>query len=102
MTRRDRLGIEARRRLGERVRYLRGDRTLEELADSAQLSSGSLSQLERGKSDPTLGTLLRLMGALNLRSIEELLGEAPDYPSTRLAKATGPEPRGVFRPERDQ
>jgi transcriptional regulator with XRE-family HTH domain len=89
MAQRDRLGVEARRRLGERVRYLRGDRTIEELADTAQLSSGSLSQLERGRSDPTLGTLLRSMQALNLTSIEELLGEPPEYPSARLARPIG-------------
>jgi transcriptional regulator with XRE-family HTH domain len=46
------------------------------------LSSGVVSRLERGESNPTLSTILRLAVALDLGSIEQLLGELP---SRRLA-----------------
>lgn len=88
-SKRDRLGTEARQILGARLRSLRGHRSIEEVARRARISSGSLSQLERGRSDPTLGTLLRLMHALDLRSVEELLGELPETPSARLRELTG-------------
>jgi transcriptional regulator with XRE-family HTH domain len=55
--------------------------SLEALAAKARVSSGTLGRLERGDSDPTLGTLLRLMRALELHSVEELLG---DMPSSKL------------------
>ena len=81
---RDRLGPEAKRLVGARIRHLRGDLTVEVLADKAGLSSGALAQLERGESDPTLGTLLHLMLALELPSIEDLLGERPPSPSSTI------------------
>lgn len=53
--------------LGERIRVLRGERglTVRQLADSAGVSIGLISQVERGVTDPSLQTL---------RAIAEVLG----------------------------
>jgi len=71
------LGHEGRRLIGARVRALRGDRSQEDLARNAGVSDGTLSAIERGRSDPRLGTLLRLVQALGIGSVEELLGPLP-------------------------
>lgn len=78
-----RLSAEGRRRVGARIRELRGKRALEEVAASAGVSGGTLGALERGETDPRLGTLLRLLPALRLCSIEELIGPLP---ATSLAE----------------
>ena len=55
-----------RRDLGRHVRQLRTaqDLTLAALAEQVGVSPSALSQIERGKSEPSLGTLWRLGGVL--------------------------------------
>lgn len=56
------------RRLGEIIRRERVGRfTLQELAKAADLSVGSLSQIERGLGNPSFNTLTKIAGALGLR-----------------------------------
>lgn len=54
--------------IGERLRALRTERgmTIQELAAKAGLSVGSISQIERGNSNPSVGTLQKLKGALGV------------------------------------
>jgi transcriptional regulator with XRE-family HTH domain len=60
------LDEELRRQLGSHVRQLRQgqDLTLKALAERVGVTPSALSQIERGKSEPSLGTLWRLGGAL--------------------------------------
>lgn len=53
---------------GSRIRALRrkADLTLQALADDAGISVGFLSQVERDKATPSLGTLAAIAGALNV------------------------------------
>lgn len=56
------------RRLGETIREARTGRyTLKQLAGAADLSVGSLSQIERGLGNPSFNTLTKIAGALDLR-----------------------------------
>ncbi len=54
--------------LGEQLRHLRRMRrlSLQQLAERAERSVGFLSQLERGKSQPTVTDLIRLAGILGV------------------------------------
>ncbi len=62
--------------LGQRVRRARRGRfTLEELAGRAGVSVGLISQIERGRGNPSLVTLIKLTHALGIH-IEDLF-EAP-------------------------
>lgn len=72
-----RLSAAGRARVGARIRALRGKRSLEDIAEAAGVSGGTLGAIERGETDPRLGTLLRLLPALGLGSIEELIGPLP-------------------------
>jgi transcriptional regulator with XRE-family HTH domain len=60
--------------LGDRVRKLRSERglTIAELADRADLSVGLISQIERGRSNPSVRTLQRLRSALGVNLWEFL------------------------------
>ena len=51
----------------------RGLGTIRTLADAAGLGRGTVSDILAGTSDPTLSTMLALVRALELGSIEELL-----------------------------
>lgn len=51
----------------------RGLGTIRALADSAGLGRGTIADILSGSSDPTLSTMLALVRALELGSIEELL-----------------------------
>lgn len=73
-------------RLGERLRELRTV-PQRKLARQTGLSPGTISQIEQGRHEPRLGTLLALRGALGVGSIEELLGPMP---STMLDSIGGP------------
>ena|SRR6059036_3332949 len=73
--------------LGIRLADLRKRRKLSqrELAAAAGLSPQTVSSLESVKSsDPRLSTLLRLQAALDLSSIELLLGGLHEFPSRGL------------------
>src|SRR5690554_5169559 len=59
---------EAARRLGAMIRRARGERyTVQELARRAGIAAGSLSQIERGKGNPSFRTLQKIADALGLR-----------------------------------
>ncbi len=65
--------------LGRLIREARRGRyTLEELATTAGVSPGLLSQLERGLGNPSFRTLRRVAGALGLRVGDLLQGNTPD------------------------
>lgn len=73
--------------LGERLRLLRKESglTQENAAAAAGITRNWLAELEKARfPNPTLSTLLRLMRAYGLGSVEELLGPTP---STRLVTA---------------
>ena len=60
--------VDGQRRIGAELRYLRLAKrlTLKELADQAQISIGLLSQLERGRSQLSVATLMRISNALGV------------------------------------
>ena len=78
------------RRMGERLRKLRGERSLTilDLAAKAGVSAGIISQIERGLSNPSMKTLQRLRVALGVNLWEFLSAEEP---------ATGDDPLYIRR-----
>lgn len=60
--------------LGQRLRALRGARTLKAVAHDANLSLSYLSDIERGRATPTLDTLCRLAAVFEMSLIELLAG----------------------------
>ena len=64
--------------IGKTIKQLRSAKklTLDQLADSSGVSKSMLSQIERNKTNPTVGTLWSLTEALNI-DIGDLLGAAP-------------------------
>lgn len=64
-------------RIGKRLKSLRGTTGLRDLAESAGLSPSTINQIELGRRQPKLGTMLALCEALGLHSIEELIGPMP-------------------------
>lgn len=81
------LGGEQRVHLGHRLRAARQTTglTMEQAAAAAGLTRNTIGNLENSRfPDPKLSTLLRLMRAYDLKSLEELLGPVP---SARLAAA---------------
>jgi transcriptional regulator with XRE-family HTH domain len=69
---------------GPRVTALRESAgiSVAELSEATGLGRRSVYKLEDGEIDnPKLGLLLSLRAALKLRSVEELLGELPEFPS---------------------
>ncbi len=65
--------------VSSRLRELRKARGWgqERLSAEAGLASGAVGNIESGKANITLATMLALVHALELRSIEELLGPLP-------------------------
>ncbi|MFN2638048.1 MAG: helix-turn-helix domain-containing protein [Gemmatimonadaceae bacterium] len=55
--------------------------TRRELSQATGLSEGSIYNLEKGRRSPTLETLLSLVWALGLGSLDELLGPMPSSES---------------------
>ncbi len=91
----------ARKAIGVRVRAVRESqgRSLGWVAERVNMSEGSLGELERGETlNPPIGTLLRLMAALGVETIELLLGP-PEFPSGELARlVTNPRNTSVPTP----
>jgi DNA-binding XRE family transcriptional regulator len=80
-------GDQLRIHLGERLRAVRQESRLtqEKAAAAAGLTRNAIADLEKTRfPNPKLSTLLRLMRAYELRSLEELLGPVPN---ARLAAA---------------
>lgn len=73
---------EVQRRVGQRIRTLRTDAgiRLQDLADGAGLSVGALGEIERGEVNPRITKLLAIVAALDLPSIELLIGDPPLLP----------------------
>lgn len=65
---------------GEQIRSLREQRgyTLQELARRANLSVSYLSEIERGSKRPSLKTIEKIAGALNVAKTQLLEGDAAD------------------------
>lgn len=77
--------------LGRHVRELRQTqgRTLASLAEQIEISPSALSQIERGKSEPSLGTLWRLGQALKASLFDFFSsGDAADVEITRAGERT--------------
>src|SRR5437899_3316895 len=74
-------------RLGPRLRQLRSQRdlTIAQLAEKAGVSSGMISQIERGNANPSIKTLQRLRAALGVN-----LWEFLDEKAGLAEKATEP------------
>jgi transcriptional regulator with XRE-family HTH domain len=69
---------EAAVRLGDMIRQARAGRfTLQQLAVATGLATGSLSQIERGKGNPSFRTLHRIAIALDLRMGDLVEAAAP-------------------------
>jgi transcriptional regulator with XRE-family HTH domain len=82
-------------RIGRRLRALRSERgmTILELAAKAGVSSGNVSQIERGASNPSINTLHKLRAALGVNlwafledDKRQSVGESPYIaPATKAA-----------------
>lgn len=85
----DGLPESLRTALGAAIRSARkkASLTLAEVADRSGFSVGMLGNLERGEvKNPPLGTLLRVMGALDLDTIESMLCISAQFPSRALVE----------------
>src|SRR5882724_6871579 len=87
-------------RLGPRLRQLRSQRelTIAQLAEKAGVSSGMISQIERGNSNPSIKTLQRLRAALGVNLWEFL----DDRSSTASGDASAPEASKFVRRKVDR
>ena len=85
------LSPEVRLELGDHLRALRRSHelTLAALAGEVGVTPSALSQIERGKSEPSLGTLWRLGRALNA-SLFDFFARQEARPSTSRAPARAP------------
>jgi transcriptional regulator with XRE-family HTH domain len=86
--------------LGAKVRHLRTARelTIAQLAEQAGVSSGLISQIERGNSNPSIKTLQRLRAVLGVNLWEFL----DDRSSTASADASAPEASKFVRRKADR
>jgi transcriptional regulator with XRE-family HTH domain len=86
------------RAIARNVRRLRTDRgyTLDELANRAGVSRGMLIQIEQDRTNPSVGTLVRVADALGA-SVAQLV-EVADAPAVRVVRAAEAVP--LWRGER--
>jgi transcriptional regulator with XRE-family HTH domain len=86
--------------LGAKLRHLRTARelTIAQLAERAGVSSGLISQIERGNSNPSIRTLQRLRAALGVNLWEFL----DDRSSTASGEAGAPEASKFVRRKADR
>jgi transcriptional regulator with XRE-family HTH domain len=75
------------RAIARNVRRLRGERsfTLDELAGRAGVSRGMLIQIEQDRTNPSVGTLVRVADALGV-SVAQLV-EVSDVPAVRVVRS---------------
>lgn len=73
--------------LGRRLRTARFERnlTLKEVANRCGMSATHISEVERGKTSPTIGALQRISGALGEKASYFVRSESP--PQVRLTKS---------------
>jgi transcriptional regulator with XRE-family HTH domain len=84
----DSVGDEATAQLGAAIRAQRlGRYTVKELAELAGISTGLLSQIERGQGNPSFKTLQKLAGALGIR-IGDLLASTHRSPAGTVVRRT--------------
>lgn len=88
--------------IGARVRELRSQRqlTLQALADMTGLSASLLSLVERGKTSPSIGTLVSVAYALGIHMNDLVPGDNPSWASPVTRRADQREfstPAGVTR-----
>lgn len=71
--------------IGQRLRRLRTDRklTIAELAAKAGVSSGIISQIERGASSPSINTLVKIRAALGV-NLWQFFEDAPNATAENL------------------
>ena len=84
--------------LGSNLKRIRGERnwTLEDLAEASGVSTGMLSQVERGGSNPSFKTLYRLANALGVPLGYFFLGvDRPDRVVRKSERMTLGRPPGV-------
>jgi transcriptional regulator with XRE-family HTH domain len=81
---------KSRAMIGPRLRHIRQQKgfTLEALAAAAGLDKGFLSRLERGAKRPSIETVLRLSGALDV-PVGQLFGEETTDDTVRISRAAG-------------
>jgi transcriptional regulator with XRE-family HTH domain len=84
---------EVARSVGARLRLLRTIHglSLDELAQRTGLTKSYLSKVERGLSEPSLGSLLKLCQAYGITT-GELLGEVPNPSPVQVVRKTGRTP----------
>lgn len=82
--------------LAARLKQYRKDHhwTLEQLAEHSGVSRSMLSQVERGKANPTLAVACRIAQALNI-SIAELVEEPWTQPTIEVIR--GDDPGNIMR-----
>ena len=75
--------------IGVRLRRLRTERslTIAQLAERAGVSSGMISQIERGTTNPSIRTLQRLRAVLGA-NLWEVLAQGPGAPDAPAAQAS--------------
>ena len=82
-------------KIGRRLRALRTERsmTILEMAAKAGVSSGSISQIERGASNPSISTLQKLRAALGVTLWSSLENEAEPPRENRYVRHPGERPK---------
>jgi transcriptional regulator with XRE-family HTH domain len=86
--------------VGAKLRRLRAERslTIAQLAEKAGVSSGMISQIERGTTNPSIRTLQRLRTVLGANLWEVLAQQEPGTPDPVPAQASPHVLRRAFRP----
>jgi transcriptional regulator with XRE-family HTH domain len=81
---------EAARILGERVRFHRQELGLsqEDIADLAEMHVTNLGKIERGQSNPSLVTIIRVSGVLDIDPAELVKGLGLDLIPARTHRLT--------------
>src|SRR4051812_31262899 len=89
--------------IGERLKSARHERhmTLAQLAEASDLTKGFLSQVERGHSLPSLGSLHRLSSALDMPVESFVAGEAHQRGGTVSSATRAHVHTGILSPHQE-
>jgi transcriptional regulator with XRE-family HTH domain len=98
----DTAAVETLVAIGSRIRSVRSSRnlTLQELGELTGLSASMLSLVERGKTSPSIGTLVAISYALGVHMRDLVSGDRPAEPDPVSRREEQPEfhtPSGVRR-----